>query len=287
MTTEIDNRIFERLDEWGRKGEFPSSFLEFYQRLFLIQSGVERRLGTPKPTLTEKAARERIEHGRPLISFDELALDWSLVHEVFAEVTAAFADYPGLFGKLPESLKTSAPQPILTDEMVKAWFESDTPPSTAIGHEANRHLWQATVHATLRPFLVSHAKAVRGLVDQERWRRGYCPVCGGSPDLAYLEKELGARWLLCSRCDTEWLFQRLACPYCGTNDQKALAYYTDDGGLYRLYVCDQCHQYLKAIDLRKAKAEVMLPLERLFTLPLDVQSQELGYSPGIGKIITK
>ena len=287
MTTEIDNNILERLGEWERKGGYPSSFLEFYRRLFQLQSRVEPQIGIPTPTLTEKAARERIEHGLPLISFDELALDWSLIQDVFAEVTAAFADYPGLFGDLPKSLKTSVPQPILTEEMVKAWFEDDRLPSTAIGDEVNQQLWQAIIHATMRPFLVSHAKAVRSLVDQERWQRGYCPVCGGSPDLAYLEKEYGARWLLCSRCDTEWPFQRLACPYCGTNDQKALAYYTDDDGLYRLYICEQCHQYLKAIDLRKAKAEIMLPLERLFTLPLDAQSQELGYSPGIGKVITK
>lgn len=287
MTTEKDSDILKRLEEWGGKGECPPSFLDFYQRLFRIQSGVEQPIGILKPTLTEEAARERLERGVPLISFDELALDWSLIQDVFAQVTAAFADYPGLFGDLPENLRASAPRPILSAEIAKAWFKGESLPTTANGDKANEQLWQAIVHATLRPFLVSHAKAVRGLVDQERWRRGYCPVCGGSPDLAYLEKEVGARWLLCSRCDTEWPFQRLECPYCGNQDQEKLAYYTDDEGLYRLYICDNCHQYLKAIDLRKAKSEVLLPLERLFTLSLDAQSQELGYKPGIGKVITK
>jgi len=287
VTTEKDSDILKRLEEWGRKGECPPSFLEFYQRLFRIQAEVEQPIGTPQPTLTEEAARERLERGVPLISFDELALDWSLIQDVFARVTAAFADYPGLFGDLPESLRASAPRPALSPEIAKAWFEGERLPTTASGEEVKEQPWQAIVHATLRPFLVSHAKAVRGLVDQERWRRGYCPVCGGSPDLAYLEKEVGARWLLCSRCDTEWTFQRLECPYCGNQDQEKLAYYTDDEGLYRLYICDNCHQYLKAIDLRKAKSEVLLPLERLFTLPLDAQSQELGYKPGIGKVITK
>ncbi|MFC2002485.1 formate dehydrogenase accessory protein FdhE [Chloroflexota bacterium] len=142
-------------------------------------------------------------------------------------------------------------------------------------------------HLTVDYQLVSHAKALYGSVNQERWRRGYCPICGSSPDFAYLDKEYGARWLLCSRCDTGWLFQRLECPYCGTQDQNALAYYTDDEGLYRLYICEQCHQYLKAVDLRQAKSEVLLPLERLFTLALDAQAQEAGYSPGIGRVITK
>jgi len=117
-------------------------------------------------------------------------------------------------------------------------------------------------------------------VDQERWRRQYCPVCGGPPDFAYLDKDAGARWLLCSRCDAEWLFQRLQCPYCGSQDQSALAYFTDDEGLYRLYVCEQCKRYLKAIDLRQTESEILLPLERLLTFELDVQARGKGYRPG-------
>jgi len=287
VTTEKDSDFLKRLEEWGRKGECSPSFLDFYHRLLGIQSGIEQQIGTPTPTLTEEAAGKRLESGMPLISFDELALDWSLIQDVFTKVAAAFADYPGLFGDISESLRESSRRPVLSPEIAKAWFDGERLPLTTSNDEAPDQVWQAIVHATMRPFLVSHAKAVRGLVDQERWRRGSCPVCGGSPDLAYLEKEVGARWLLCSRCDTEWLFQRLACPYCGNQDQEKLAYYTDDEGLYRLYVCEQCHQYLKAVDLRKAKSEVLLPLERLFTLFLDAQSQELGYSPGIGKVITK
>ena len=86
-------------------------------------------------------------------------------------------------------------------------------------------------------------------------------------------------WLVCSRCDAQWLFQRLECPYCGTTDQNVLAYFTNDEGLYRLYVCEQCKQYLKAIDLRQAKSEVLIPLERLLALHIDKQAQEYGYSP--------
>ena len=138
---------------------------------------------------------------------------------------------------------------------------------------------QAIIQATLKPFLVSHAKALIDFIDQERWRRRYCPICGGRPDFAFLDNEQGTRWLLCSRCDAEWLFQRLQCPFCGTHDQKALAFFTDDAGLYRLYVCEQCKHYLKTIDLRQAKSEVLLPLERFDTLGMDTQAQQQGYSP--------
>ena len=44
-------------------------------------------------------------------------------------------------------------------------------------------------------------------------------------------------------------------------------------------VCDRCKNYLKAIDLRQAKSEVLLPLERLYTLDIDSQAQQYGYHP--------
>jgi len=282
VTAGTDGEVLKRLKEWTKEEETPSRFLEFYQRLLRIQSRAAERIGIPKPTLKSKASQEQIESGRPLISFDELDLDWPLLQDVFNEVTVAFADYPELFGEIPRSLRK--PQPKLLKEMVKVWFEGTKVPSTIAGDNVGERLLEAIIQVTLRPWLNSQAKVLVGLVNQERWRRRYCPICGGSPDFAFLEKEHGARWLLCSRCDTEWLFQRLECPYCGTKDQQALAYFVDDEGLYRLYVCEQCHTYIKAIDLRHTESEVLLRLERVMTLDLDRQGQEKGYQPGYSRI---
>ncbi len=282
MTAGTDGKVLKRLEEWTKEEETPSRFLKFYQRLLRIQSRTAERIGIPKPTLKSKASHKRIESGWPLISFDELDLDWPLLQDVFTEVTVAFTDYPELFGEVPRSLRK--PQSKLLKEMVKAWFEGTKLPSTIAGDNIDERLLEAIIQATLRPWLNSQAKALLGLVNQERWRRRYCPICGGSPDFAFLEKEHGARWLLCSRCDTEWLFQRLECPYCGTKDQNALAYFADDEGLYRLYVCEQCHTYIKAIDLRHTESEVLLRLERVMNLDLDRQGQEKGYQPGYSRI---
>ena len=278
MTAGTDGEILKKLEEWVKKGDYNSRFLEFYQRLLNIQSRVAERISIPKPALNSKTGHKRIESGRPLINFDELDLDWSLVKDIFAEVTVTFAEYPELFGKVPGSLRK--PRSTLLREMVRAWFEGTKLPSTIAGDNIDKHLLEAIIQATLKPWLNSQAKALVDLVDQERWRRRYCPICGGIPDFAFLDKERGARWLLCSRCDTEWLFQRLECPYCGTTNQSALAYFADDAGLYRLYVCEQCHTYIKAIDLRHTESEILLRLERMMTLDLDRQGQEKGYKPG-------
>jgi len=279
VTAETSDEILKRLEAEDKKERLDPRFLEFYQRLLRAQSSLEQRIALCKSDLSNEAASERLKHGLPLVSFDELALDWSLLPEALNEVTAVFADFPELFDEIPQGLREVS-EATLIKEAVKAWFEEAKLPDAIVGDDINKHLLEAIIHATLRPFLTSQAKALLGLVKQEHWRRRYCPICGGSSDFAFLDKEIGARWLLCSRCDTEWLFQRLECPYCGNQDQNTLAYFIDDKGLYRLYVCEQCHTYIKAIDLRRAESDVLLPLERMVTLDIDRQGQEKGYQPG-------
>jgi FdhE protein len=191
-------------------------------------------------------------------------------------VIAVFAQYPGLFGKIPDRLKTPKAGRFLTKKAVKAWFTGTELPAT-LREGISDNLLQTLIQATMQPFLNKHALALTDSIPKDAWRRSYCPICGGSPDLAYMEKEVGERWLVCSRCDSEWIYQRLQCPYCHNQDQSALSFFEDEPGLYRLYVCNRCHCYLKTIDLRKAESEVLMPLERLYTLDLDYQAREKGY----------
>ncbi len=280
MAEDRENDFIERLEKEGGKRGLPSRLLEFYHELYMIQSRSERIIGKKDSGLKEETINERLDRGTPLISFDELTLDWPLLNEIFTQVTATFADYLDLFNELPDNLSQPVLPISISKRAVKAWFKKASLPSTEVLGNAEYLLLEAIIHSTLKPFLVSHAKAFINLVNQERWRREYCPVCGGKPDFAFLDKERGARWLLCSRCDTEWLFQRLQCPYCSTHNQKDLSYFTDDEGIYRLYVCEQCHKYIKAIDLRCTKVELSLPLERILTLDMDKQAQEKGYQSG-------
>ena len=280
MSRGTDSKILKRLQEWEEKeGHLPKS-LEFYQRLLGIQSGAKlpvvnvARLG-----LSEETISSRIGRGSPLLSFGDLSIDWSLLQDVFEEVTALFTDYTEVLGEIPENRKDAGPGITILKEITRAWFEGTSLLPQMPISSVNEALGELLIDATLRPFLVSHCEALLSFVHQEQWRRGYCPICGGNPDFAFLDKERGARWLLCSRCDAEWLFQRLECPYCGTKEPSSLAYFTDDKGLYRLYVCEKCRHYLKAVDLRRADYEVLLPLERFLTLNIDGQAQQDGYSP--------
>jgi hypothetical protein len=279
VTVESDSKTLKRLDEQeGHEGALPKS-LEFYRGLLRIQSAAESRIGVLEITLGEETIGDRIQHGTPVLSFDDLVIDWSLLQDVFDEVTALFASYPEVLRESSD-FGGGDPRPSLSKETARAWYEGAQLPLPKSASDTAEALLTLIIHGAFRPFLIRHCEALLKLMNLEQWRRGYCPICGGNPDFAFLDKERGGRWLVCSRCDAEWPFQRLQCPYCGTQNQDDLAYFTNDKGLYRLHVCEQCHSYIKTIDLRQTEDEVLLPLERYLTLDIDAQAHNDGYHPG-------
>ena len=275
MTTVVDNKILRKLETLERsEGPLPGA-LELYGKLLSVQSAARSRIETPQSGLSQEDINERIAAGRPLLEYADLSIDWSLFGDIFREVSGIISGYSKEWAE--SAVKAEANNAPL-EKMAMNWFEGDgaTVPGESDTAESLREL---IIRTTFKPFLAGYAEALDGNVNHELWRRGFCPVCGGSPDLAYLDKERGSRWLLCSRCDTEWLFKRLECPYCGTQKQDNLAYFTNDKGLYRVYVCERCRHYLKTVDLRLTEDEVLLPLERFLTLDLDIQCQKNGYKP--------
>jgi FdhE protein len=275
VTAGIDEKILRKLEKL-EKSEGPlSGSLGFYGKILSIQSTARSHITTPRCGLSPEDISERITTGRPLLECTEISVDWSLFENIYKEISALISGYSKEWAE--SAVKTEANN-VPLEKLARNWFEGDRSSLPGESDTAGA-LHDLVMRAAFKPFLVVHAEALVGFVDNELWRRGFCPVCGGSPDFAFLDKERGARWLLCSRCDTEWLFKRLECPYCGTQNQDDLAYFTDDKGLYRVYVCERCRHYLKTVDLRLTEDEVLIPLERLLTLDLDIQTQKNGYKP--------
>ena len=276
----MNSKILHLLNEWQRsEGSLPE-YLRFYKCLLDVQTEMEARVFAPQLTLSQAEAAERLKQGIPLLEWETLSLDWPALQELFPKVAAVAGEFYKVTSGDVEGLRGIASEVSLLQEVTRCWYDDESLSSLAATYSVNQELLAAVVHSTIKPFLSSRSEALLGLVEQEQWRRGYCPVCGGKPDFAFLDKERGARWLLCSRCDAQWLFQRLQCPYCDSQNQDALAYYTDDSGLYRLYVCQQCRSYLKAVDLRQTEVEVLLPLERVMTVDMDRQGREKRYRGG-------
>ena len=266
MISETDSKVLKKIDDWEK--ESVSGPVELYIRLIRVQINAKSDISVKQPLLTPELISQRLSSYSPLLTFDDLDIDWTKAEKIFRESLSVISEY---------SDTADATSDLDLNEIAKAWYENKSLPKTGI----DKDTLLVALHTAMKPFLSVHAETLLTEIEQKRWRRGYCPICGSSPNFSFLSKDQeGARWLVCPRCGTEWLFQRLECPFCGNKEQKKLSYLTDDNRLYRLYLCEECKGYLKSIDLRVADSDVLVPLEWVATLDLDRQACESGYSAG-------
>lgn len=132
--------------------------------------------------------------------------------------------------------------------------------------------------STLKPFLTLFSKNVMRQFKPDKWLHGYCPVCGDEPVMAKLAGDIGQRHLYCGLCETEWLYYRVGCPFCGNQDPGTLSFISFETlGRYRVYLCERCKSYLKTIDERIC-GEVDLFCEDIATVDLDKLALQEGYN---------
>jgi len=267
--SENDQRALNALETAKARQDDLSTYLDFYIALLHEQFQFKARLVDEPGVHDETIRQQRLQDGVAQLTFEQLGLE--------AEPLAALAV------RLWDVMVSHNPEwagqrdPLDPDELLalaRQEFESQapfrSPPST------DPTLNQTLTRMALSPYLQRAAEVILPLLDLSAWRRGYCPVCGGQPHFSALRGE-GERSLLCSRCNAEWPFARMQCPFCGNADHSKLAYYADDDGVYRLYVCQACHRYLKTIDLRQAEGRV-LAVEPILTMGMDLSAREKGYS---------
>lgn len=283
MTAETDDETLRRLAEAKQEHGQLLRPVELFGKLLQLQVDVRSKVkvAVSPQGLTKEAIEERLKNRESILEFGGLALDWALVQELIKAAAQTVAEYTSSNSEGAGGVESITSSTFPLHQAVEAWYQGSSLAPTALAHSVSEGFLHSVILVALQPFLKAYSQELIGSVNQKQWRRRFCPVCGGQADFAFLDKESGARWLLCSRCDSQWLFQRLECPYCGNTEQKTLAYFTDGTELYRLYVCEECKSYIKAIDLRKTESDVLLPLERIVTSDLDRQAREKGYMSGV------
>jgi FdhE protein len=279
--SEIDSKVLERLTDLEKTHDGLSAQAAAYRALFQIQREAKKRAKVLPQKRAEKDIRDRLAGGMPLLLFEDLRPDWEQAQTVFHRIVAWADRDSGMPSEERESLERIGSEPAVWREAAEAWYGGLSLGSFCEARKVDPGLLAFFLGAALKPFLAIYSDLLMPEVDQEAWRRRYCPVCGGKPDFSVL-KEGGTRWLYCSGCNGEWLFPRMECPYCGNRNQKSLAYFStgETADPYRLYVCEECRTYLKAVDLRVTGTEILLPLERLLTLDMERECRAKGYEPG-------
>ena len=237
--------------------------------------------------LQENAAREfepdlsglagRAEGEGPLLTPEEILLDWELFERLLADVLGILEEWCG-----PGGLEGEGKLSFCEGERAKLLSRAlegkgalerlgmelgVDPPAFAFG-----------ARCALVPFLSAYARELEGRFDAESALQGCCPVCGGEPFMAEFDKDDGRRRLQCGPCRTRWRFPRLKCPFCANEDQGKLGFLEVEGlESYRADTCDACGRYIKALDRRKVLGPLSLELADALSPELDEAARERGY----------
>ena len=274
--SERDREVLQALSAARKEHQELADLLDFYGELYQVQ--FEAKTDIPEPELRDDmAVRWRLEGGIPQLTFDQLAIEPERMAGLVAEIREVLVRHNPSWEL---EAKDQGAEQLLA--MARHVFENwDTLTSPRAGADSDEQGVQQvppsalTVGFALAPYLQRAAEVILPRLDLERWVQGYCPVCGGRPNFSLLEAKRGARQLMCSRCNSIWHYSRVGCPLCKSKEKQT--YYTSEDGIYRLYVCPDCNQYLKTIDLRELERKVEPVVERLLTVGMDLAAQQEGY----------
>jgi FdhE protein len=216
---------------------------------------------------------EAWKQGRSFLTPPELTLDWKNITVLYRRLVELVKkrengrqQEKGLLNAITE-MENGAPV------LIKAVLASDNRAieTSAKALNIDSPVLGLLLRLSLRPTLVTIAKAVLKQLDLSHWHYGHCPVCGSMPGLADLSGEGGKRRLHCSLCEAAWPYQRLRCPFCENDNREELVYLRaeKEEGL-RVDLCGRCNHYLKTIDLRELAGPIIVPLDDTATWHLDI-----------------
>ena len=273
---EHDRKVLNALNQAREQHAELADLLDFYLDLYRLHYQAKEQLPEPE-VRDEMAMRWRLEGGIPQLTFDQLAVEPAAFARLVDEVRTILRRHnPGW--EVEEGKENAEEMVSLAKEIFETWETLTSPGSgmDATGESAGAQPSPASlvVGFALAPYLLKAADAILPHLDLERWVHGYCPVCGGRPNFALLEATRGARQLVCSRCNSQWGYSRVGCPFCKSKEKQT--YYASEQGVHRLYVCPDCNRYLKTVDLRELSREVIPEVERLLTVGMDLAAQQQG-----------
>ena len=265
-----DQNILEHLCQARAAHPHLETLFHFYEQLFQIQLTFKARLREDRHLgyLEEKEIDpDRLASGVPQVSFDELRMEASPLIDLYGDIAALLIRDTECLA--PDNRE---PQPETILAHAREIFTSTVP---LVGSGQPADVIRTASGLALAPYLQLACEHLMPRIPQSDWHRGHCPICGGAPSFAVVHAAPDFRTLLCSRCNGEWRFRRMGCPFCMEREHQT--YYPTESGDYRLYVCEACHRYLKSLDLQESDSERCLPVETLSTVSMDLAAREKGW----------
>jgi len=163
------------------------------------------------------------------------------------------------------------------EEMIQRWLDEEplNPFETYLARASASPLLEAvTPHPAPPP--------QEGREFETEGARTHCPNCRGLPQLSYFAISgealvSGPRYLVCSRCATNWIFSRMTCAGCAESNGTKLPIYQEQEQFPHARVdgCQTCRKYLLTFDLRRDTRAVPI-VDEIASLPLDLYARDQG-----------
>jgi FdhE protein len=276
-------RINERIDEICAERPSHKEILTFFKGVITEQLKAKARIQVASIKMDEDLLEVKNKEGFPVVNKGDLKLD-------IPSVTA-------LFKRLCEQLKQNEKVSQDVDRVAEAVdsgeldLEEVFKKAIAEDHEylvdrsdrlslQQKGLLLFLAENSLHPIFEAYAEKLKDYVDQERWWRGYCPICGSKPVMAELVGPEKKKFLICSCCGYEWRYKRTQCPFCGNEERSQFKYFfiEDEGRAYRVETCQKCKKYIKTVDTEELDEAFFPAVEDMGTLYLDVLAKKEGYN---------
>jgi FdhE protein len=233
-------------------------------------------------------AAAKLEAGVPLLRGEALALPGNMLRQRYEQLCDALAQQPGTNAATranATALRNAVARNTLdVHALVVDVLAGDphTVAERAAAFDLDAGVAATLLRWTLLPLLEQYSKQLAPLREHMPWQHGYCPTCGAWPIFAEQRGIEQRRYLRCGLCATDWAFERILCPFCGTRHHADIQWLFEAGhDDARAVTCERCHGYFKQINALVPTSTVMLPVADLQTVHLDLVALERAYAPPV------
>jgi FdhE protein len=283
-STFTSEEIHESVEEVKRKRPDYASMLDLYEKIFIAQENSKKNIRLKDLTIPDDVLSQKIKEKFPLITISQFIIDNESSKELFNTICTILSESDsGLTDPIKKISDSINEEKFNHDELFAAILQDNE----FLFHQIeetfslDKKLLCYISFNSIKPSLALTSEKLSEKLDKNaQWEKGYCPVCGSTPEISLFE-ENGKRFLICGFCNHKWLSKRIYCPFCENTDHDSLHYYNmEDEEEYRVDVCDKCKKYIKTIDTKKTSRIIYPQLEYISTPHIDIRIEEMGFKKG-------
>ena len=275
-------KITERIDAISKQRPSHKEVLEFAKGVIAEKLGSKQDVQLDSINIDEKLLEVKNKEGFPLVEKRDLKLDLRSATDLFKRLCEHLRGNKRVSKDIDRINQALESNELDLEEVFEKAVSEDREymvrTSERLGLQSDTLFFLA--ENALQPVFEAYADKLKIYVNQEKWWRGYCPICGSKPVMAELIGTERKKFLICSCCGYEWRFMRTKCPFCENADQAKLKYFftEDEGRACRVETCQKCKKYIKTVDTAQLDEGLIPSVEDIGTLYLDVLAKKEGYT---------